>query len=411
MASINYAAREISVKIVYYGPGLSGKTTNLQIIHRKVPKDYRSDMVSLATETDRTLFFDFLPLNLGKIKGFAAKFQLYTVPGQVYYSVTRKLVLRGVDGIVFVADSQAEKMDENIESFQNMEDNLAEYGYNRDEIPIIMQYNKRDLPTALPVDQLQQKLNKYNMLWTEAIAPRSVGVFETLKLIGKTVIDALNKKYSKQRPAGAAPKPAAAPPRPAAPPPPQQRPAAAPPQYQQPPAYRPPAPGAPPPRQPTYAPYPSQPPPAYAPPQGQVPYGAPPAYAPQAPSQYGQRPPPPPPKQGGKSALDLEIERYQSQLASQQPGSRPAPSQPPSYGQQPPRPAPPRQGYAPQPPAAGPRPIGQPGAGPSPFQAPQPPQAPGAAGYNIGPDGKPLAPPGKTDEQNKKGPPGRFPGR
>ena len=146
MASINYAAREINVKIVYYGPGLSGKTTNLQIIHKKIPPEFKSDMVSLATETDRTLFFDFLPLDLGKIKGFSTKFQLYTVPGQVYYNATRKLVLRGVDGVVFVADSAQDKIEENIESFQNLENNLAEYGYKRENIPIIMQYNKRDLP-------------------------------------------------------------------------------------------------------------------------------------------------------------------------------------------------------------------------------------------------------------------------
>ena len=155
MASINYAAREISVKIVYYGPGLSGKTTNLQVIHRKVPPEFKSDMVSLATETDRTLFFDFLPLDLGKIKGFSTKFQLYTVPGQVYYNATRKLVLRGVDGVVFVADSGADKMQENFESFQNLEENLAEYGYKRETIPIIIQYNKRDLPNALPVDEIK----------------------------------------------------------------------------------------------------------------------------------------------------------------------------------------------------------------------------------------------------------------
>ncbi len=224
MASINYAAREISVKIVYYGPGLSGKTTNLQIIHRKVPQNFKSDMVSLATETDRTLFFDFLPLDLGKIKGFSAKFQLYTVPGQVYYNATRKLVLRGVDGIVFVADSAADKMDENLESFQNMEENLAEYGYKRESIPIIIQYNKRDLPNALPVDVLNSQMNRYNLPWSEASAIKGKGVFESLKLIGKTVIDELNKKYSRQPRTGAAP-------RPSAPPPPQQqaRPAMAPP--------------------------------------------------------------------------------------------------------------------------------------------------------------------------------------
>ncbi len=197
MASINYAAREISVKIVYYGPGLGGKTTNLQIIHRKLPLGHRSDMVSLATETDRTLFFDFLPVDLGTIKGFATKFQLYTVPGQVYYNATRKLVLRGVDGVVFVADSAADKIAENLESFQNLEDNLADYHYNREELPIIIQYNKRDLPNALPIDDLQRQINRYNLPWTEAIANRGVGVFDSLKLIGKIVIDGLNRKYSR----------------------------------------------------------------------------------------------------------------------------------------------------------------------------------------------------------------------
>jgi signal recognition particle receptor subunit beta len=198
MASINYAAREISVKIVYYGPGLSGKTTNLQIIHKKIPQESKSDMVSLATETDRTLFFDFLPLDLGKIKGFSTKFQLYTVPGQVYYNATRKLVLRGVDGIVFVADSSPSKIQENIESYQNLEDNLAEYGYKREHLSITIQYNKRDLPNAMTIDELNRTFNKHNLPFNGAIANRGEGVFESLKMIGKIIIDALNKKYSRQ---------------------------------------------------------------------------------------------------------------------------------------------------------------------------------------------------------------------
>jgi mutual gliding-motility protein MglA len=197
MASINYAIREISVKIVFYGPGLSGKTTNLQVIHRKIPIDYRSDMVSLATETDRTLFFDFLPLDLGKIKGFSTKFQLYTVPGQVYYNATRKLVLRGVDGVVFVVDSAQDKMQENLESFQNLHDNLAEYGIKQGSIPIVIQYNKRDLPNALPVQTLDKTINKFGYPWNEAVANQGKGVFESLKIIGKIVIDNLNKKYSR----------------------------------------------------------------------------------------------------------------------------------------------------------------------------------------------------------------------
>jgi signal recognition particle receptor subunit beta len=208
MASINYGAREISVKIVYYGPGLSGKTTNLQVIHRKIPPEHKSDMVSLATEQDRTLFFDFLPLDLGTIKGFSTKFQLYTVPGQVYYNATRKLVLRGVDGVVFVADSAPDKTAENLESFQNLEDNLAEYHYKREEIPIIIQYNKRDLPNALSIDELQQQINKYNLPWTESVANRGIGVFDALKLMGKIVIDNLNRKYSRLSRGGAPRRPA-----------------------------------------------------------------------------------------------------------------------------------------------------------------------------------------------------------
>jgi signal recognition particle receptor subunit beta len=208
MASINYGAREISVKIVYYGPGLSGKTTNLQVIHRKIPPEHKSDMVSLATEQDRTLFFDFLPLDLGTIKGFSTKFQLYTVPGQVYYNATRKLVLRGVDGVVFVADSGSDKIPENLESFQNLEDNLAEYHYKREEIPIIIQYNKRDLPNALPVEEIDRQINKYQFPWTEAVANKGIGVFDSLKLMGKIVIDNLNRKYSRLSRGGAAARPA-----------------------------------------------------------------------------------------------------------------------------------------------------------------------------------------------------------
>ena len=161
MVSINYSAREVCCKIVYYGPGLSGKTTNLQYVHSKVPSNTRGDLISLATEADRTLYFDFLPINIGTINGLTAKFQLYTVPGQVYYNATRKLVLRGVDGIVFVADSQPEKMDENIESITNLEENLKEYGYDITNIPLVLQFNKRDLPGVLSVEELNAKLNKY----------------------------------------------------------------------------------------------------------------------------------------------------------------------------------------------------------------------------------------------------------
>lgn len=206
MATINYAAREINVKIVYYGPALSGKTTNLQIIHKKVPQEAKSDMVSLATEADRTLFFDFLPIDLGKIKGFTTKIQLYTVPGQVYYNATRKLVLRGVDGIVFVADSAADKLAENIESLDNMEENLAEYGYSLQSIPVVLQFNKRDCENPLSVEELNEKLNRYNSKFVSAIAMSGKGVFDTLKVISKEVIDVLNKKYENAN--GGAAKPA-----------------------------------------------------------------------------------------------------------------------------------------------------------------------------------------------------------
>ena len=189
MVSINYSSREVCCKIVYYGPGLSGKTTNLQYVHAKVPKTTRGDLISLATEADRTLYFDFLPINIGTINGFAAKFQLYTVPGQVYYNATRKLVLRGVDGVVFVADSQPDKMEENIESLTNLQDNLEEYGYNVHELPMVIQYNKRDLPGVLPVEELNARLNQDGWPHFEASATIGNGVFDTLKLIIKLVLD------------------------------------------------------------------------------------------------------------------------------------------------------------------------------------------------------------------------------
>jgi len=189
MVSINYSAREVCCKIVYYGPGLSGKTTNLQYIHSKVPQDTRGKLISLATEADRTLYFDFLPINIGTINGFQAKFQLYTVPGQVYYNATRKLVLRGVDGVVFVADSQPDKMDENIESLANLMENLEEYGYRPEDLPIVIQLNKRDLPNVLPVDQLNAQLNPHNLPTFEASATVGNGVFDTLKLIIRLVLE------------------------------------------------------------------------------------------------------------------------------------------------------------------------------------------------------------------------------
>ncbi len=200
MVSINYATREVTCKIVYYGPGLSGKTTNLIYVHKKVPPTTRGKMISLATEADRTLYFDFLPINIGAINGFAAKFQLYTVPGQVYYNATRKLVLRGADGLVFVADSQAEKMDENIESLTNLKENLEEYGYDLKEIPIVIQYNKRDLPGVLSVAELDAKLNPLGWKSFEAEAVSGKGVFDTLKMIIKLVLEKAKTSKSTSAP-------------------------------------------------------------------------------------------------------------------------------------------------------------------------------------------------------------------
>lgn len=204
MVTINYAFREISCKIVYYGPGLSGKTTNLQYVHERVPAKSRGDLISLATEADRTLYFDFLPISVGDIAGFATKFQLYTVPGQVFYNATRKLVLRGVDGIVFVADSQRSKMDENQESLMNMYENLKENGIDVNDIPIVMQYNKRDLPDVVSIEELEQTLNTQGHPYTEAVAVKGTGVFDTLKRITKIVLEHTKKRTSVTSP-GATP--------------------------------------------------------------------------------------------------------------------------------------------------------------------------------------------------------------
>ena len=194
MSSINFATREISCKVVYYGPGLSGKTTNLQVIHQKMPQDKRTDMVSLATEGDRTLFFDFLPLNLGDIKGFKTRFQLYTVPGQVYYNSTRKLVLRGVDGIVFVADSQRSRQAENLESLQNLRQNLQDYGMDLDDMPFVLQYNKRDMENVFTLDEMNAELNPRHVPFFPATAHNGKGVVTTLKTIAMLVIEKFNVK-------------------------------------------------------------------------------------------------------------------------------------------------------------------------------------------------------------------------
>jgi signal recognition particle receptor subunit beta len=223
MSMINYASREISCKLVYYGPGLGGKTTNLEFVYEKVAPASRGKMISLATETERTLFFDFLPVDLGTVRGFKVKFHLYTVPGQVYYNASRKLILKGVDGVVFVADSQADRMEANIEAMQNLYDNMQQHGYDLTRLPFVIQYNKRDLPSALPIADLQQNLNPGWVVddlarqkpladpvhagewlvseqdgqwieraqWFEATAITGEGVFDTLRTVSKRVVQAL----------------------------------------------------------------------------------------------------------------------------------------------------------------------------------------------------------------------------
>jgi signal recognition particle receptor subunit beta len=223
MSMINYASREINCKIVYYGPGLGGKTTNLEYVYGKVKPDTRGKLISLATETERTLFFDFLPVDLGTIRGFKTRFHLYTVPGQVYYNASRKLILKNVDGIVFVADSQMERMEANLESMQNLYDNMAEYGYDLTKMPFVVQYNKRDLPNAMGIKELQAALNPgwevedaakqrvtpdpyhagENLVdqvdghwiehapYFEAVAIGGDGVFDTLKAVSKLVLKSL----------------------------------------------------------------------------------------------------------------------------------------------------------------------------------------------------------------------------
>ncbi len=224
MSVINYASREINCKIVYYGPGLGGKTTNLEHVYARVAPDTRGKLISLATENERTLFFDFLPVDLGTIRGFKTRFHLYTVPGQVYYNASRKLILKGVDGVVFVADSQVERQEANVEAMQNLYDNMAEYGYDITRMPFVIQYNKRDLPNAAPIDELDQLLNPgFEVVdaarqrqmtdpnnpsrllveqlssgeWVErvasieAVAVAGDGVFDTLKAISKLVLKSL----------------------------------------------------------------------------------------------------------------------------------------------------------------------------------------------------------------------------
>ena len=193
MSFINYASREINCKIVYYGPGLCGKTTNLQFVYQKTAPDAKGKMISLATETERTLFFDFLPLSLGEIRGFKTRFHLYTVPGQVFYDASRKLILKGVDGVIFVADSQEERIEANVESLENLRLNLSEQGYDLDKLPYIIQYNKRDVPGAMSVEELRRELNPTNVPEFEACATTGEGVFETLKAVAKLILIDLKK--------------------------------------------------------------------------------------------------------------------------------------------------------------------------------------------------------------------------
>jgi mutual gliding-motility protein MglA len=193
MTFINYASREINCKIVYYGPGLCGKTTNLQWIYDKTNPTAKGKLISLATETDRTLFFDFLPLELGTVRGFKTRFHLYTVPGQVFYDASRKLILKGVDGVIFVADSQVERMDANVEAIENLVINLKSQGYDLNNIPYVLQLNKRDLPNVAPLDEMVPLLKRKEEPVIEAVAPKGMGVFETLKAVAKLVLSELTK--------------------------------------------------------------------------------------------------------------------------------------------------------------------------------------------------------------------------
>jgi signal recognition particle receptor subunit beta len=191
MSFINYNAKEIHCKVVYYGPSLGGKTTNIQWVYQKTAEDQKSKLVALNTDIERTLFFDFLPLNVGDIRGFKTRFHLYTVPGQVVYDASRKLILKGLDGVIFVADSQIERMDENLESLRNLEKNLEQQGYDIKEIPLIMQYNKRDLPNVASLAELRSALNPYNAPEIEGCASEGRGVFDSLKTVSKSIINVL----------------------------------------------------------------------------------------------------------------------------------------------------------------------------------------------------------------------------
>jgi signal recognition particle receptor subunit beta len=213
MVLFNYSTKELTAKVVYYGPGLCGKTTNLQWVHEKLPIKNKGKMLSLATETDRTLFFDFLPIEIGTIRGMRTRIQLYTVPGQVFYNATRRMVLKGADAVCFVADSQEAMLDANLESYENMRQNLEANEIDPDEIPAVLQYNKRDLPNALPIEILNERLNPHNYPFYEAVAVRGVGVEDTLKAVTKLVFKSLSVRYGDGAPATSAPGRAPGPPR------------------------------------------------------------------------------------------------------------------------------------------------------------------------------------------------------
>lgn len=194
MVQFNFFRREVNCKIVYYGPGLSGKTTNLEVVHQKTPQNNRGDLTCISTEQDRTLFFDFMPIDLGKVAGMQTKLRLFTVPGQPFYNSTRKLVLQGSDGVIFVADSQEKKLQENIESLKNLEENLAEHGINIRDIPVVIQWNKRDMPNIMEIADLEREVNYLNAPTVTAIAPTGEGVFPTLKECATMVLESVSKK-------------------------------------------------------------------------------------------------------------------------------------------------------------------------------------------------------------------------
>src|SRR6185503_74903 len=219
MVQINFAQKSVNLKVVYYGPGMSGKTTNLEVIHQRAPQGNRGDLTSISTDGDRTLFFDYMPLDLGTVAGMRTAFQLYTVPGQVYYNSTRKLVLQGVDGIIFVADSSASMINQNLESLRNLEENLNEYGKSLSTLPHVIQLNKRDLPDAMTVEELSRLMNPHNAPIFEAVANSGQGVFPTLKALAASVLkNIMNESAQKSAPYPAPAAPAPAPQaRPAAP--------------------------------------------------------------------------------------------------------------------------------------------------------------------------------------------------